>query len=179
MAGCKLLQSIKRECQYKIAGVKSLFLMNWDLATQYTFDSDGVITGITPYSGGKIFQIDFVDNTASWTDDLTLVNNSQKYRVHTVNFQLGDYNKDVLDSADALSLGQFVAFVLDENNRIITLGRENGLSATVMNYASGAAEGDATSWSVVLAGNEHETGRLVSDLSVITSLVDNITVLTN
>jgi hypothetical protein len=179
MAGCKLLQSIKKECQYKIAGVKSLYLINWDLGTQYTFDSDGVITAITPYSGGKIYQIDFVDNTANWNDDLTVVNVSQKYRTHTVNFQIGDYNKDILDNADALSLGTFTAFVQDENNKIVCLGRENGLSATVMNYASGAAEGDATSWTVTLAGNEHETGRLVSDITVITSLVDDITVLKN
>jgi hypothetical protein len=177
MAGCKLLNSIKRECQYKIAGVKSLYLINFDLATQYTLDTDGVITAITPASGSKIYQIDFVDNTASWTDDLNVVSKNQKFRVHTVNFGISDYNKDVLDSADALSLGSFTAFVLDENNRIITLGRENGLSATVMNYASGAAEGDATSFTVTLVGNEHELGRLVKNLAVITNLVDNITVL--
>jgi hypothetical protein len=177
MAGCKLLNSIKRDCNYKIGGVKRLFLMNYDLATQYSFDSDGVITTITPSTGEKIYQIDFSDNSASWTDDLTVVNRSQKYRTPTVNFQLSDLNKDILNEGDALSLGTFTAFVVDRNDEIVCLGRENGLQATSFNYNSGAAEGDAVSFTTILVGNEKELPKLVKSESVITSLVDNVIIL--
>ncbi|KAA6343659.1 hypothetical protein EZS27_008664 [termite gut metagenome] len=177
MAGCKLLNSIKRDCVYKIGGLKRLFLINYDLSNQYVFDSDGVITTITPASGEKIYQIDFSDNSASWTDDLILVSRSQKYRTSTINFQISDLNKDVLNEGDALSLGTFTAFVVDRNDTIICLGRENGLQATSFNYNSGAAEGDAVSFTTILVGNEKELPKLVKNESVITSLVDNVVVL--
>jgi hypothetical protein len=178
MAGCKLLNSIKNgECGYKIGGIKRLYLANYDLATTYTLDADGVITAITTPSSGKIFQIEFAYNSASWSDSLTVVNNTQKYRTVSVNFQLSEINKAVLNEADSLSLGTFVAFIVDSNNRVFCLGRENGLNATSFNFESGSAEGDSTSFTTVLVGNERELARLVKDETVISSHVDNLVVI--
>ena len=56
------------------------------------------------------------------------------------------------------------------------LGRNNGLSATAFNYASGAADADAYGWTVTMAGTEIEMGRLLKDESVISAIADKTVV---
>lgn len=171
---CNLLSCITKEnCEYQVAGVKALYLINYDSQNQFEQDSDGAITSITLGDDSlNAYKIDFIDNTASWTDDLAVNGNGGKYRTHTVNFTIGEYTYNVINQSDALSMGKFTAVVVDKSGRVVCLGRCNGLSATSFNYASGAADADATGWTVVLAGTEIEVGQLLKDESVISSIAD-------
>ena len=180
---CKLTQSITKEnCNYSVAGVKSIYLINLDSANKYTFDdteasdTKGAIATIELPAGEKAFRVDFIDNTASFTDDLAVNGNGGKCRTHTVNFTIDNYTYEVLNTGDALSLGKFTAVVVDKNGKGIVLGRMNGLNATSFNYASGAAEADATGWTVVMAGTEIEMAKPIKSESVITSISDATTV---
>jgi len=137
----------------------------------YELESE-VIKTITLADGEKVFKIDFAEGSASWSDELAVNGNGGKYRTHTVNFTLSEYDYSLLNQADALSLGRFTAVVVDKSGRVVILGRNNGLSATSFNYASGAADADATGWTTVLAGTEMEVGRLLKDESVVSSLAD-------
>ena len=175
--GCKLQASItKKNCSYTVAGVKALYLYNYDAATKYEFETEGneksAIKTITLAEGEKAFKLDFIEGTASWSDDLAVNGNGGKYRTHTVNFTLNQYDHDLLNQGDALSLGRFVAIVVDKTGRSIVLGRNNGLSATSFNYASGAADADANGWTTVMAGTECEIGKLLSAETVITAIAD-------
>jgi hypothetical protein len=107
---------------------------------------------------------------------LAVNGNGGKYRTHTVNFTLSEYDYNILNQGDALSLGKFTAVVVDKSGRIVILGRINGLSATAFNYASGAADADANGWTVTMAGTEMEIGRLLESESVIKSIVDSTVV---
>lgn len=170
---CKLTSNITKEnCQYQVAGVKAVYLINFDMANKYTFDENGDVDTIT--LGGDdahVFKVEFIDGTASWTDDLAVNGNGGKYRTHTLNFTLSDYEHKVLNQGNALSLGKFTAIVVDKSNNSVILGRQNGLSATSFNYASGAADADANGWTTVLAGTEIEIGKKLTDISIISSLV--------
>ena len=44
---CKLSNNITRDCMYRVAGVKRLYLANFDVANKYEQDADGVISAIT------------------------------------------------------------------------------------------------------------------------------------
>lgn len=174
MAGCKLQSNItKTSCQYAVAGIKGIYLINYDGANEYTFDKEdksGFITTIKLTDSAKAYQVDFVDNTASFSDELAQNGNGGKYRTHTLNFTLSEYDYTILNEGNALSLGKFTAVVVDKNNRVVILGRNNGLTATSFNYASGAADADANGWTVVMAGTELEIGPLLKDESVIKTL---------
>lgn len=175
--GCKLQASItKKNCQYTVAGVKALYLFNYDPAVKYTFETEGdeysKVKTITMPESEKAYKLEFIDNSASWSDELAVNGNGGKYRTHTLNFTLSQYDYDMLNQGDALSLGRFVAVVVDKSGRAVILGRNNGLSATSFNYASGAADADANGWTTVMAGTETEIGKLLSDESVIASLVE-------
>lgn len=175
--GCKLQASItKKNCQYTIAGIKALYLFNYNPAVKYTLEESGKqkgqISEITLPEGEKAYKLDFVDATASWSDELAVNGNGGKYRTHTLNFTLSQYDYDLLNQADALSLGKFVAVVVDKSGRSVILGRNNGLTTTSFNYASGAADTDANGWTTVMTGSEIEVGKLLKDESVVSDISD-------
>ena len=175
--GCKLQSNITKEnCQYTVAGIKALYLFNYDNANAYQFE-DERITAITLPNAGEAYKVEFMEGSASWSDELAVNGNGGKYRTHTINFTLSEYNHRVLNQGDALSLGKFTAVLVDKSGRVVMLGRNNGLSATSFNYASGAADADANGWTTALAGTEAEIGKLLKDESVISSIVaENITI---
>lgn len=174
--GCKLTSNITKErCNYDVAGIKALYLYNYDSANTYTPSNPAgaPITDIELADNAKAYKVGFIDNTASFSDELAINGNGGKYRTHTVNFTIPDYDYQILNQGDALSLGKFTAVIVDKKGNVIVLGRTNGLSATSFNYASGAAEADANGWTVVLAGTEMEIGPKLESEEVIKSIVDD------
>lgn len=173
---CKLTNNIKKEnCVYTVAGVVALYLINYIRGIKYT-EEDGAITAIALAEGVEetleAYKVDFEKNTASFTDDLAEGGNGGKYRTHTLNFSVGKLEYDKLNNnADALSLGRYIGVVVDKNGQTFMLGRGNGLDATSFNYASGAADADASGWTVVMAGNEKESMKPLKDESVITAIL--------
>ena len=170
---CKLTSNITKEnCEYQIAGIKSIYLINFGSVKEYTQAADKKsYSAIELNEGEEAYKIEFIDNTASWTDDLAVNGNGGKYRTHTLNFTLSEYDYTVLNESKKLSLGKFTAVVVDKSGKTVVLGRLNGLSATSFNYASGAAEADANGWTTVFAGTEMEVGQLLSGEQVISTLV--------
>lgn len=172
---CNLLSCITKEnCQYQVAGVKALYLINYDPKNEFIPDDDGVTIKTIKLADDtlKAYKVDFIDNTASWTDDLAVNGNGGKYRTHTVNFTIGEYTHTVLNQSNALSMGKFTVVVVDKSDRVVCLGRRNGLSATSFNYASGAADADATGWTVVMAGTEMEVGQLLTGEKAVSDIAD-------
>ncbi|HMM04820.1 MULTISPECIES: hypothetical protein [unclassified Dysgonomonas] len=177
MSGCKLTSNITKDnCHYSVAGIKAVYLFNYDAGNDYTFGADGGIDTITLAESAKAYKVDFADNTASFSDELAVNGNGGKYRTHTVNFTISNYDYELLNQEKALSLGKFTAVIVDKSNRAVMLGRNNGLSATAFNYASGAADADAYGWTVTMAGTEIEMGRLLKDESVISAIADKTVV---
>lgn len=187
MSGCKLQGNINaKKCEYTVAGISALYLANFYrpiLGTEaladsiaYEIDEDGVITGIHLPEGEKFYKVGFEDGTGSWTDDLAQGGNGGKYRTHTLNLVNVQYDTDILNQVDAISLGKFIAVVIDKSGRRVVLGRTGGLGATSWNYASGAADADATGWTGVLAGTSTEAAPLIKDDSVITPIQTDVVV---
>ena len=183
---CKLTRSLDNKlCEYTVAGARILWLANWyppyemaptpvtnDNGIGYTFDGDGYISEIRLPRGENFYEISGAANTLSFTDALLAGGNGGKYRQHTVNAVLEKYDLDVLNEGDALSLGRFIAVVTDAAGRIVVLGRTGGLTAPAggFDYNSGAAEADATGWTVILQGTSMEIGPLVKDATVVTPI---------
>lgn len=181
---CKLTANIRKEnCQYRVAGIRVIYLINHDSNPAFTFEQgtegeegNKVIGKIEMPAGESIYKVNFAEGTASWSDELAVNGNGGKYRTHTVNFTVSEYDYNILNQGDALSLGRFIAIVVDKSGRAVMLGRNNGLSATSFNYASGAADADANGWTTVLAGTEIEIGKLLKDESIITPVTPDIVV---
>ena len=171
MAICKLTNNVQnKECRYTVSGVRSVYLANFRPGITYVKDDNGAITSIGLPEGEAFFRIEPIDNSASWSDELTVNGNGGKYRTHTLNLTIGKYDSDLLNQADALSLGKFIAVVVDKSGRTALLGSTNGLSASSFNYTSGAAESDAEGWTGVFTGTTTEAAPLVASETAITPI---------
>ena len=183
MASCKLTKSLdNKACEYAIAGAQALYLANYhapvegesalENAIAYQIGTDGFVDKIVLPTGETFYKINGEDNTISFSDTLLVGGNGGKYRQHTVNAVLNQYDIDVLNEGDALSLGKFIAVIVDNAGRVILLGRTSGLTAPAggFDYNSGAAEADATGWTIVLQGTSMEIGKLLKDITVVTPI---------
>lgn len=183
MAGCKVTKSLdNKTCEYAVAGVMALYLANYfpavtgtasaDGVITYSVDTDGYISGIFLPTAEKFYKIQGSDNTASFSDALLVGGNGGKYRQHTVNSVLNLLDIEVLNQADALSLGKFIAVVVDNSGRIVLLGRTSGLKAPAggFDYNSGTAEADANGWTIILQGQSKEVAPLLLNAAVITPI---------
>lgn len=171
---------------YAVAGASKMYLANWyppvegeaavDNAIAYKKDADGYIEKVTLPTGESFYEIDGSDNTISFVDALLVGGNGGKYRQHTVNAVLNQYDKDVIDEGDALSLGRFVAVVIDKAGKARILGRTGGLGAPAggFDYNSGAAEADATGWTIIQQGVSTEIAPILKDISAITIAPDPV-----
>lgn len=189
MAGCKLTKSLDNKlCLYAIAGARAVYLANYfgpaigtasaDNVITYTIDTDGYISAIFLPTGEKFYKLDGASNTISFTDALLAGGNGGKYRQHTLNAVLNQLDIDVLNEGDALSLGHFIAIVVDNSGRVIILGRTGGLSAPAggFDYNSGAAEADAVGWTIILQGTSTEIAKILLDESVVTPIYEEVVV---
>ena len=187
MPGCKLTKSLdNKACDYAVAGARALYLANWFTPVAgaaavedfiaYQTDTDGYVDTISLPTGETFYKIEGAENTISFADALLAGGNGGKYRQHTVNAVLNQYDIDVLNEGDAISLGKFIAVVVDNAGRPILLGRTNGLKAPAggFDYASGAAEADATGWTVLLQGVSTEIGPILKGETVITPIYEEV-----
>lgn len=179
---CKLTKSLNgKVCEYAVAGASQVWFANWYPpvtgavavvgAIAYQTDVDGYVDKITLPGTEEFYEVLSSDNTLSFSDTLLAGGNGGKYRQHTVNAVLNQYDIDVLNEGDALSLGKFIVVALDNAGRLVLLGRTNGLKAPAggFDYTSGAAEADATGWTLIQQGTSTEIGPLLKNLAVLTT----------
>lgn len=170
--GCLITGGITKSCEYTIAGIDRLYITNYDRKSTYTVDSDGYISDITMGdAAGKYFEIEFLEDTAYFQDDLTVSNNN-KYRTVTIQVLVGENTINYLKQVMALDLGKFTVVMVDKSGVCNLLGRISGITATSNNYNSGTAAGDAKAWTLQFTGIEPEAHQLLTDESVVAKLVD-------
>lgn len=167
---CLINKGIVKSCEYNIAGIQRLYLTNYNRKHTYTQDTEGYITDITLSDSGKFFEIEFIDETAYFQDDL-VNSNGNKHRNITLQVVIGEHTVEMLEQVMPLDLGRFVAVVVDKGGKCSLLGRVNGLSAQTNNYASGTASGDANGWTLQVTGVQPEKHLLLSDEDVVAKLV--------
>lgn len=185
---CKVTKSLNNKtCSYAVAGVAMAYLANWYLPVKveagsnpvadqigYVFDTDGYISEIILPPNEKFYQIDGSENTMSFVDALLAGGNGGMYRQHTMNATLNQYDLGTLEEADAMSLGKFLWIPIDKAGRIVALGRTGGIKAPAggMDYNSGAADADATGWTIIHQGVSMEVAPLIKSKAVITPIYE-------
>lgn len=165
--GCKLTQNLTRttNCGYNLAEINKIYLANLEeipesAITISTGDSASC-EGVTKIDSGVTwYLIEPAKGSASFTDELVVEDNGNRYRTHTLTFNtIGKYTDCVHMALDDLSLGKYVA-IIDTPNGKIMLGRKVGLEATTATLSAGA---DNNGLQIVLAGNIAESALPVGD----------------
>ena len=150
MASCTLNKDLLRSttCAYSLPEVKDIYLANFadvtSAGTDYNCESGVTVTGISLANSAKFYHIEPAKNSVTYTDELQVEDNGNKYRTHTLTFTLaGKYDKDMVCPVDALALGRF-----------FVLGRTVGMEASEQSVAGG---GDTNGITVTLTANITES----------------------
>jgi hypothetical protein len=179
MPGCLLTSSLLNTyCKYAVTGCKALYVANYhpmsatpsELTISYTVGTGGLISAITLPSGEKFYKLEANDGTITFQDQLQMGGSGGKWRMHTVNAFIPQLDVTILGEVQPLSVGRFLAIVVDRRGNVIVLGRTGGLTAPAdgMSYNSGAAESDASGWQLILQGSSMEEVVLGTSEAIIT-----------
>ena len=108
---CSLNKDLLRTntCGYSLPEVKDIYVANFSDVTsapvEYDCESGVSVTAITLANSAKFYHIEPAKNSVTFTDELVVEDNGNKYRTHTITFNLtGKYDKDMVCPVDALAL---------------------------------------------------------------------------
>lgn len=167
---CKLSQNILRtsNCGYSLPEIVDIYLGNFDevKATAISAETCGeTVTGITmATSANTFYHIEPAKNSASFEDALVVEDNGNKYRTHTLTFNVtGQYTACMHQNLDDLSLGKYIAIVKTAEGTYLMLGRLTGLEAETATLSGG---GDTNGLQIVLSGNVTESAIPVKESAV-------------
>lgn len=167
---CSLNKDLLRKdsCGYSLPTIVDIYVANFSEVTaapvEYDCESGVTVTGITLASGASFYHIEPAKDSTSFTDELVVEDNGNRYRTHTITFNLnGKYDKNMVCPLDALSLGRFFVVVHTADDEYLALGRAVGLEA---NAASLAGGGDTNGITITLSGNVTESAVPLAEAAI-------------
>ncbi|MBO7732160.1 MAG: hypothetical protein J6S67_06400 [Methanobrevibacter sp.] len=167
---CSLNKDLLRSntCGYSLPEVKDIYLANFadvvSAPVNYDCESGVTVSAITLASGATFYHIEPAKNSVTYTDELVVEDNGNKYRTHTLTFNIaGKYDKDMVCPVDALALGRFFVVVATADGEYLALGRTVGLEASEQSVAGG---GDTNGITVTLSGNVTETAVPLAEAAI-------------
>lgn len=167
---CSLNKDLLRSnsCGYSLPEVKDIYLANFadvvSAPVDYDCESGVTVSAITMASGATFYHIEPARNSVTYTDELVVEDNGNKYRTHTLTFNLASkYDKDMVCPVDALALGRFFVVVATADGEFLALGRTVGLEASEQSVAGG---GDTNGITVTLSGNVTETAVPLAEAAI-------------
>lgn len=171
IVSCNLQKNLTKgdNCGYSLPEVKDIYVANFSDITKapvdYSCASGVTISGITAVtSADTFFHIEPAKNSVTFTDELVVEDNGNKYRTHTITFNLsGKYDKHMVCPVDALALGRFFVVVVTADGEYLALGRNTGLEASAQSIAGG---GDTNGVTVTLSANVTESATPLNDNAI-------------
>lgn len=174
MATCSLNKNLLRKntCGYSLPEVTDIYIANFtdveEAGLAYSCESGVTVSALTIATGASVYHIEPAKNSTTYTDELVVEDNGNKYRTHTITFNLnGKYDKDMICPVDALALGRFFVVVKTADSQYLALGRTVGLEASAQSVAGG---GDTNGVTVTLSANVTEAAAPLSESAVTTLL---------
>lgn len=167
---CNLNKNLLKSntCGYSLPEVKDIYIANFTDVTSapldYNCESGVSISGFSVSTGASVYHIEPAKNSVSFTDELVVEDNGNKYRTHTLTFGIsGKYDKNMVCPIDALALGRFFVVVKTADGEYLALGRTTGLEASEQSVAGGADNNGIT---VTLTANVAESAVPLNETAV-------------
>lgn len=173
-------------CGYSLPQIVELYLANLADVTDTQVGKPETGTGIevqsikmkttgegASASTARWYKVEPAVNSASWSDNLGVGGNGNKYKIHTVGFSYSSaYDAAMVDNVDALALGKYVAVAKMVDGSYIMLGRVGGLEAQA-DGVNNSGTGDPTAEAglvVTLTGNAVESALPLAKAAINTVL---------
>ena len=182
---CNLENDLQRStsCGYSLPQIVEIWLANQsDLASDPTVGTPTGGSGLEVQSitmkptgegasakTARWYKVEPAVNSASWSDNLGVGGNGNKYKIQSVGFSFSSaYSAGMVDTVDALALGKYVAVVKMVDGSYIMLGRVAGLEAQA-DGVNNSGTGDPTAEAglvVTLTGNTVESALPLAEAAI-------------
>lgn len=169
---CSLTRDLLKStsCAYSLPEITDIYLANYNDVTATTVSADSaqcsadVVTTIGLAASAKFYHIEPMKNSVDFSDSLTVGDQGNKYRVHSLTFSpAGAYDACMHKDFDALSLGRFIGVVKTADGQYLMLGRVAGLEAESATVAGGQSENGIT---ITLTANATESALPLSQTAI-------------
>lgn len=151
MACLGTLKGIGRTCKASLAGVKEVYIADFD-HVKVVYNEDGMtITSITLDSGNKFYTYKITKQSSGLTSSLTKDEAAgTHYYINEVSLQFTKMEADKHLEISALAKGQVAVIVLDNNNKYWYVGADSYASATETTAQTGTSFDDINGYNITL-----------------------------
>ena len=170
----QILSGLAKDCAGNIGGIRAVYLANFDDVTGVTV-TDGKVSAITMAASAKFKKYNFKPGTGSMSSTLNRDLAAGTNYVSTdllLQFNRMETAKRV--EMNALSQGELIAIVKDNNNVFWLLGREEPLNATAGDGQTGTARSDGNRYTLTLQDTSETWPFEILDTVVTTDIVDEV-----
>lgn len=156
MACTQTLGGLTRDCSNNMGGIKEVYIANYDDVSAVTFSND-IITAFTMVGSAKFKKYAFRPQTAELVSTPQVSSeNGVAYIQSVLTLQFAKMDTTKRLEINALSLGDLVIVVVDNNGKMWYLGKDAPVVASGGDSGTGKAFGDANRYGIQLTDNSRE-----------------------
>lgn len=151
---CNLTQGFTTDCLEGLGGAKEIFLANWaEIDGGITIDgTTGMIDGLPTFT---LYRYVPLKNSIEWNEVPTPnAENGTLYYANQLTFRMGGLSADKRKEFALLAKAKLVAFVRLYSDKIVCLGREQGLFLSGGQWGSGKALSDFAGYEFQLSSDQ-------------------------
>lgn len=180
---CSITSGIPLGCRNSIAGVKTIYLTNFENVTGYTYsstqtgiDANSVITGMTFTTGSTkpFYTFDVRRETAQYTEAIqSNIQNGTLFYEGTLSMFFEKVQTYIRNRVMLIAQARTIAIVLDKNGQYWLIGKTAGLDLTSGSVDLGKAAADANGYTLSFISQEPEEAIEVSSALIPTITTPN------
>lgn len=165
---CAFTQGYTRDCADSYGGVNTIYVMEYDNATNITA-SAGVVTGITKATGKVFRKYELVAHTAEGDEAMThsreMGTNENK---QTLKFPINKMTVAVRNELMLMRQQRMLFVLIDENGLGWLYGKDYGLTLATAAAKTGVKLADRNGYELVFEGEEKELAYNVDSSTIAT-----------
>lgn len=152
MSCLKSLAGIAASCDTNLAGIKAIYLANFDDVTVTVDESGHTVSAITMADSAKFYAYHFAKQTGSLTSTITKdETNGTRYYTNVVALQFTKLEAAKHIEVEALASGQLIGIVEDNNSKKHLVGYDSYLSADEATAQTGQSFDDLNGYNLSMS----------------------------
>lgn len=150
---CNLTRSRAEACKDTVAGIKEIYLVDYgNLGTYTTVDDE--ITNCTSAADFTVHKYEVKGNNSFETTVNASRENGTVFYEQVLNITLKKLTKEDNKEFKLLAAGRPQIFVVDQNDNVFLMGKENGADVTAGTISTGNALGDFNGYNITFTAQE-------------------------
>ena len=152
---CNLTRSRAEACKDSVAGIKSIYLVDYGVLGTYTVDaSTSEITDCTSATDFGLFEYELKGNNSFEQTINASRENGTVFYEQVLNVTFKKLTKEDNKELKLLASGRPHIFIVDHNDNVMLMGKDNGADVTAGTVSTGNALGDFNGYNLTFTAME-------------------------